>query len=340
VPDSALGASANVFNLSLAGWLAQGGGGLQVSLVSEGLGTADDARPSDLTESETYEFWFNIGIKAISCLTNDIATVGMRPLLVSQYLPSSTPETIFSDALLSGFLDGFVDGCRQVGCVYISGETPQLKTKIVADRLDVAGAVFGVVPPGCEAISGRLLGPDKPIVFFASSGPHENGFTPLRAFAERLPDGYRTRLPDGTQLWRAMNAPSVLYSPLVQGLLKEGISPISMENISGHGWQKIMRSGRPLRYRIQEMLPVHPLFQFYADQMRIPLTELLTVFNCGVGFMVVVPDLPCAERAVAIASQHGVLAKVVGYTEVAESRQVEVVPLHCTLGSEGFILAK
>ncbi len=123
LPDETLGASANVFNLNLKPFLAAGAENISITLLPEGLGTADDARPDDLTSAELVEFWYNIGTKTVAVMTNDATATGMQTILISLYLPSSNPELVFNEHFMDGFLKGFVDGCKKVGCVYFSGDS-------------------------------------------------------------------------------------------------------------------------------------------------------------------------------------------------------------------------
>lgn len=340
IPQNRLGASANVFALDLKPFLQAGTEQLFMTLVPEGLGTADEAKPDDLSEEELRQFWYNIGLKTVAVTTNDAASAGMQTILLGLYLPSSTPEIVFSKSFGEGFLDGIVEGCREVGCVYFSGETPQLKTKIVDGVADIAGAVFGLIPPGHEPIDGAALKDGDSIVFIESSGPGENGFTTLRQLAQSLPQHYRTKLPSGKEYWQAINEPSFLYTPLIQKLLKAGLKPSGVEPITGHGWQKIMRSAKPFRYVIENMLPVPEVFSFLEKVTEKPLKELINIFNAGVGLAVFIHGDSAAEQVVKIAQEHGLKAIIAGRVEVSERREVVVKPLDTVIGGEDFKLGK
>ncbi|MGI6524658.1 MAG: AIR synthase related protein [Bdellovibrionota bacterium] len=340
VPDTKLGASANIFSLNLAPYIRSGAENLYITLLPEGLGTADDARPEDLSKSEQYEFWYNIATKMMSALTNDAAASGLQTILLGLYLPSSSPEIVFNEEFLKGFLDGFVDGCRLVKCVYFSGETPQLKNKIVTDKLDIAGALFGLMPAGLSPISSNAIKAGDKIVFIESSGPHENGFTALRELASRLPHGYRTTLPSGEEYWRAINRGSKLYTPYVQTLLKAGIKPTNIENITGHGWQKLMRSAKPYRYVINKMLPVPEVFSFIEEHSNTPPSRMVEIFNYGAGLAVYLPDQASAEKAVELAKTVNLNGVIAGEIEEAKDREVVIEPLNTTLHGKDFILQK
>lgn len=340
IPEAGFGASANVFSLDLSQFIKGGEKRLNVTLLPEGLGTSDDARPDDLTEKQLEQFWYNIGIKTVAVMTNDAASTGMQTVLISLYLPSSQPEVVFSPAFMKGFLKGFVSGCKTVGCVYFSGETPQLKNKIYPGKLDIAGALFGLMPVGAKPIDSRRLGVGDKIVFIESSGPHDNGFTSLRELAARLPKGYHTKLADGREYWEAINASTVLYTPLVQSMLASGIEPTNIEPLTGHGWQKLMRSKKPLRYVIRHVLSVPEVFKFVQEQTGISQKEMIKIFNYGVGLAIFVKSDEDAKKAVEIAKKNKLHAIVAGEVQAAEKREVFVEPWDITLESEKFLLGQ
>lgn len=340
VPGKKLGASANVFSLNLAAYRKRDARELFVTLLPEGLGTADDARPDDLSESELRRFWRNIAVKTVATMTNDAAATGMQPILLSLYLPSHNPADVFTPAFMDGFLKGFVEGCRRVGCVYFSGETPQLKTKIVPGRLDIAGALFGIMPAGRAPITSDNLKAGDHIVFIESSGPHENGFTTLRHLAEKLPRGYRTKLPSGQQFWEAINAKSHLYTPLIQDMCAAGIRPTNIEPITGHGWLKLMRSKKPFRYVIEKMLPVPEIFTYIEQASGMSKKDMLQTFNYGVGSAIFVRSSVDAKKVLSLARQQKLRAIVAGCVEPSKRRELIIKPINVVLSGENFALHK
>ncbi len=340
VPGESLGASANIFSLDLKPFLELNSREIFLTLLPEGLGTADDARPHDLTDEESRLFWRNIAYKTMSCLSNDAAASGLQTLLIGLYLPSSTPELVFNDTFMQGFLDGLIEACKEVGCVYFSGETPQLKNKIYENKLDIAGALFAISPPGTKPVNSSMLAENDQIVLIESSGPHENGFTVLRELSESLSQGYRTKLDNGLEYWQAINAPSKLYTGFIQSLLTEGVQPTAIENITGHGWQKIMRSDKDLSYVIEKMLPVTEIYKFIEKHASLTPQEMIRIFNYGAGQVLFVKEKAQAIKTVEIAAKCGLNAIHAGYVASAPQREVVIKPLDIVLGADDFNLKK
>lgn len=176
------------------------------------------------------------------------------------------------------------------------------------------------------------------MIFIQSTGPNENGFTGLRELATRLTDGYRTKLPSGQEYWRAINNPSILYTPLIQDVLAAGVNPTNIEPISGHGWQKIMRSSQNLRYVVEKILPVPEVFEFVAEQSKTPAEEMIKIFNYGLGLVIFAANDEDATKIIQLAKKRNLNAIVGGYVEEADTREVRVKPLNTTLTSESFLL--
>ena len=79
-----------------------------------------------------------------------------------------------------------------------------------------------------------------------------------------------------------INAPSVLYTPLIQEILKSDIKVSSVENVTGHGWQKLMRSKKPLKYLIEDTLAVPPIFSFVeqvTDTSKLDMLKIIQNLN-------------------------------------------------------------
>lgn len=197
------------------------------------------------------------------------------------------------------------------------------------------------MPAGAEIIDGSKLGPGNKIVLIGSSGPHENGFTTLRHLANKLPNGYRTKLANGQEYWQAINAPSKLYTPLVQNLLKAKIQICNLENITGHGWLKLMRSNKNLSYHIENMLPVPPIFSFVEEQTSMTKEEMLQTFNYGAGFAVFLPDQINTDRTIKIAQQLGYEAVQAGEIFASTSgRALIIEPFNLQINGAEFLLQK
>jgi phosphoribosylformylglycinamidine cyclo-ligase len=189
-------------------------------------------------------------------------------------------------------------------------------------------------------IDGTKLSAGNKIVFIGSSGPHENGFTTLRRLAKDLPRGYRTKLPNGQEFWQAINAPSILYTPLIQQILAADIAVTSIENVTGHGWQKLMRAKKSFRYVIEQMLPVTPVFQFIEETTGSTKEAMLKIFNYGVGCAVYVDGEDAAKETVRLAQSLNLSAIVAGEILPSDRREVVVEPFSLSLTDESFSLAR
>jgi phosphoribosylformylglycinamidine cyclo-ligase len=193
-----------------------------------------------------------------------------------------------------------------------------------------------MINPKTRLSVGDQLGAGDAIVLLASSGIHANGLSLARKLIERLPDGYLTKLEDGSAYGEALLAPTVLYSPVTEALFKAGITPHYCANVTGHGWRKLLRHPAQLTYRIDAIPPVPPVLKFIQQHARQDDREAYSTLNMGAGFALYV-DAKDAQHTVDIARACGIEAIVAGRVE-AGPKQLVIEPLGITFGDDALQL--
>ena len=188
----------------------------------------------------------------------------------------------------------------------------------------------GIVNPKSRLTLGEKLGAGDAIVLLASSGIHANGLSLARKLAERLPKGLLTPLDNGQTYGEALLAPTTLYSPVTEALAAAGIVPHYSANITGHGWRKLMRHPKALRYVIDKVPAKTAVLEFMQRECGLDDHEAYGTLNMGAGFALYL-DAKDAERAVQIAEECGVEAMVAGHIEAGE-KSVVIQPLGVEFG--------
>lgn len=262
----------------------------------------------------------------IAMAVNDLITVGATPLVVQAYWAAGGSQW-FADAQRSqALVDGWKAACDVCKVAWGGGETPALAGIVEAGRIDLAAACTGIVNPKPRLSLGQHLSPGDAIVLLASSGIHANGLSLARKLAERLPQGYLTEIEPGLRYGDALLAPTLLYSPVTEALWAAGVAVHYAANITGHGWRKLLRHPKRLRYRIHSVPPVPPVLRFIAEQSGHDAAQAYGTLNMGAGFALFVAA-DDAERTVAVARQNGVPAWLAGSVEEGADKRLVIEPL-------------
>jgi hypothetical protein len=152
-----------------------------------------------------------------------------------------------------------------------------------------------------------------------------NGLTLCRTIADNLPEGYLTKLPDGSLYGEALLAPSVIYVAFVRECIKRSIKLNYVAHVTGHGWRKLMRLDEPFVYRIDTPRPAPALFEFLMQAGPIERKEAYATYNMGVGFAAYVSPEK-TDETVEAARAAGYDAWVAGTVCKEGDRKAVVVP--------------
>jgi phosphoribosylformylglycinamidine cyclo-ligase len=304
-------------------------GEFYLASITECLGTK--ALVADAMRAITGRTYYDrIAQDTLAMAINDIVTVGATPVSVHAYWAAGGSDWFADEARARDLVEGWKAACDACGVAWGGGETPALAGVVAPGRIDLAASCVGIVRPKQRLTLGEKLGAGDAIVLLGASGIHANGVSLARKLAERLPQGYATRIDDGALYGEALLAPTVLYAPVTEALAAAGIVAHYCANVTGHGWRKLMRHPGAFTYRIHTLPPVPPVLRFIEREAGIDAREAYGTLNMGAGFALYVAAGD-AERTVQIARAHGVDACVAGRVE-AGPRQVVIEPLSLVFG--------
>lgn len=155
------------------------------------LATSTDGVGTKVDLARRLGIFDTLGYDLVGMVVDDLATSGIKPLFMTDYIACGhvEPERI------AAIVRGVAKACAEVGCALVGGETAEHPGLLGEDEFDMAGAATGVVD------APRLLGPARVcagdmIVGFASSGLHSNGYSLVRKIVSDQGLDWDMPLPD------------------------------------------------------------------------------------------------------------------------------------------------
>jgi phosphoribosylformylglycinamidine cyclo-ligase len=267
-----------------------------------------------------------IGLDLVAMIADDVVTTGAQPLFMTDYLAVGkvVPEVVAS------IVAGVQDGCAQVGCLLVGGETAEHPGLMAPDAFDLAGAMTAVVERE------DLLSPSKVqvgdvLLALGASGIHANGMSLARHVVF---EKCRLSIDDdwpglGKSVGEVLITPTLIYADVLLRLLQAHPGVVhAMAHITGGGLAanlvRVLPAGVAARVdRGTWALP--PFFASLAELGGVAEAEMEKTFNQGVGMVLVV-----AESATAPVQQFlvgaGLKAWQAGVVEAAGGEGATVEP--------------
>lgn len=257
--------------------------------VEEGLGTKNLVADAmyELTGKSYYD---QLAQDTVAMIVNDLITLGALPLSVAMHLAVGTSDWFENEHRCRDLILGWKKACDLARCIWGGGETPTLKGVVVPEAVVLSGSAMGIVKPKERLIMGEKIAHGDRIILLESSGIHANGLTLARKIAEKLPDGYMTKLRGGRTYGETLLDPTHIYVGFVEDCLNLGVDIHYAVNITGHGWRKLMRATQPFTYVITHRPEPHEIFGFIMEHGPVDLREAYGNLNMGAGFALYVSE--------------------------------------------------
>jgi phosphoribosylformylglycinamidine cyclo-ligase len=210
---------------------------------------------------------------------------------------------------------GIAEGCRQAGCALVGGETAEMPDMYAEGDFDLAG--FSVGAAERANILPRPISAGDQLLGLASAGVHSNGFSLVRRVVQSSGLSWNDPASFATNqtLGQAFMTPTRIYVRSMLALHRAGLLKAAA-HITGGGLCGNLRRVLPENTVaiVGATWPVPPVFRWLARCGKIDASEMLRVFNCGVGMVLVVSD---PDAATLILTAEGETVSRIGVIEAA-----------------------
>lgn len=251
-----------------------------------------------------------IGVDLVAMCANDIVVQGAQPLFFLDYFASGSLNVDVATQVV----EGIAVGCRQAGAALVGGETAEMPGLYQDGDYDLAGFCVGAAERG-TLLPLETVMPGDILIGIASSGLHSNGFSLVRKIVNDAALGWATPAPfDASRaLGTALLDPTRIYVRAAMAAHATGCVK-AFAHITGGGLPgnvpRVLPAGVVAHIDLGA-LRAQPVFRWLAQQGKIPASEMLRTFNCGIGF-VAVAAAEHVERVISAFSASGEKAAIIG----------------------------
>lgn len=227
-----------------------------------------------------------IGIDLVAMSVNDIIVQGAKPLFFLDYFATGRLDVDTAETVISGI----AEGCKMSNCALLGGETAEMPDMYNSGEYDLAGFCVGLVNNN-DIVDGSSIRVGDAIIGIGSSGPHANGYSLIRKLLAQSGLTGDDSLP-GTKITvrDALLAPTTIYAECVRNLLRD-FSIHGMAHITGGGFYDNIPRVLPAQVRAVIRFGawgIAPVFHWLKNEGKLGWPEMLQIFNCGIGYVMVV----------------------------------------------------
>ena len=249
----------------------------------------------------------SIGIDLVAMCVNDVIVQGAEPLFFLDYFATGKLDVNDSAAVVTGI----AEGCKQAGAALIGGETAEMPGMYADGEYDLAGFCVGVADKA-NIITGAKVTAGDVVIGLHSSGVHSNGFSLVNKLIEQNNLSLHDEFSDST-LGQTLLTPTKIYVKAVLDLIKQcdvhGLCHVTGGGIT-ENLPRVLPSDLIAEIKLQSWKRL-PIFDWIQQQGNVAEEEMLRVFNCGIGMIVITPSAH-ANQVVNICSQHSINADIIG----------------------------
>jgi phosphoribosylformylglycinamidine cyclo-ligase len=229
-----------------------------------------------------------VGIDLVAMCVNDLVVQGAEPLFFLDYF--ATGKLSVDEA--ARVIGGIAEGCRIAGCALVGGETAEMPGMYADGDYDLAGFAVGAAER--DALLPAGVTPGDTLLGLPSTGVHSNGYSLVRRIVAATGLAWDAPAPFAPEMAfaEALMAPTRIYVKPLLALHRAGLLRAAA-HITGGGLPgnvpRVLPPGTVAALDARAW-PLPPVLKFLARAGGVAPDEMLRVFNCGLGMVLVVAD--------------------------------------------------
>jgi phosphoribosylformylglycinamidine cyclo-ligase len=285
----------------------------RIGIGSDGIGTKAEI-------AERTGIYDTLGYDLVAMVADDLAAMGFEPTNLSNVI-----DVDYLDIdIIEGLMKGLRDACNFAGIAITGGEIAELGDRVggFGEKMHFnwSSTAIGILPDNLEeGIDGHAVKEGDIIIALKSRGFRSNGYSSIRRILrEQFGDQWHNEMYDDEMSWgQKMLSPSLIYSPVVNAVIRADIELKSVVHITGGG----------IFDNLRRVLKINKLGAYF-DNLFEPLPEMLKVqelgkvsnedaylwWNMGNG-MLLITDKKNSDDVIKIINNNDYEAKVAGIVQ-------------------------
>ena len=225
----------------------------------------------------------NIGQDLVAMCVNDLVTCGAKPLFFLDYFAASKLDVDHAALIIKSI----ANACKDRRCALLGGETAEMPGHYVGNNFDLAGFSVGIVNEQ-KIIDGTAITAGDYLIGIESSGPHSNGYSLIRKIISES----NAPIDEINKIIDLVLKPTHLYPNLIENLMNN-MEINGMAHITGGGITENIPRIIPDNLCVninKDSWEMPEVFKWLQSQGNISDSDMLRIFNCGIGMVLIMND--------------------------------------------------
>jgi len=224
-------------------------------------------------------YYSGIGQDLLGMCSNDILCNKAKPLFFLDYFACNSVEA----KQYTNILKSITNACKKIDCALIGGETAEMPSLYKGNHFDMAGFLVGIKTKQKQQ---RIKKGDL-IFGIKSNGFHSNGYSLIRKIITKNKIDIKRAKFNKKKLSDLLMKPTRLYHQYIHDVDLKIIK--SLSHITGGGLIANFQRSIPKKTKFDIKIGKLPEeYKFIQNNISISQNELLEVFNCGIGMVLVI----------------------------------------------------